>query len=267
MGTVFESSHVKLHLWLQAMHLLCASKKGMSTRQLQRMLGVGLKTAWFLGHRIREAMKEKRDIFTPRMGGPDQVVEIDETYVGRKAESKAYLPPAEKAPVMALVERGGSVRSFHVPNVRGETLRAVIAQHVSRESHLMTDESRAYTYIGHNFASHGTVTHSEKEYVRGDVYTNTVEGYFSIFKRGLYGIYEHVSEEHLHRYLAEFDFRYNNRIKLGVDDVARADRALDGVKGKRLTYQTTRRVGRAQAQAREPAGVSGRRQSRPIRGS
>jgi len=249
MGTVFESSHVGLHLWLQAMHLMCASKKGVSTRQLQRMLGVGLKTAWFLGHRIREAMKDRRDIFTPRMGGEGQTVEVDETFVGPKAENKAYRPPVEKAPVLALVERGGKVRSFHVANVRAETLRKVIAQHVSRESHLMSDESRAYTYVGHNFASHDTVTHSAKEYVRGDVHTNTVEGYFSILKRGLYGIYQHVSEEHLKRYLAEFDFRYNNRIKLGVDDVTRADRALDGVKGRRLTYQTTRGSGGAQAQA------------------
>ena len=249
MGTVFESSHVPLRLWLQAMHLICASKKGISTRQLQRMLGVGLKTAWFLGHRIREAMKESRDIFTPRMGGEGQTVEADETFVGRKADSKAFKPPVEKAPVMALVERGGSVRSFHVANVRGETIRAVLAQHVSRDSNLMTDEWRAYTYIGHNFASHGTVTHREKEYVRGDIHTNTVEGFFSILKRGIYGVYQHVSEEHLRRYLVEFDFRYNTRIKLGVNDVQRADLALEGVKGKRLTYQTTRRSGSAQAQA------------------
>lgn len=241
MGSIFEDSHLPLRLWLQAIHLMCASKKGISTRQLQRMLGCGLKTAWFLSHRIRESMKTHRGMFTEPMGGAGKTVEVDETYVGRKAGTKAFLPVSEKQPVVALVERNGEVRSFHMPTVRANTLRSVMARNISLESHLMTDESKMYTFIGHNFASHGTVIHSNREYVRGDVHTNTVEGYFSILKRGIYGVYQHVSEAHLNRYLSEFDFRYNNRIALGCDDNTRADRALKGAKGKRLTYQTTNR--------------------------
>lgn len=248
MGTIFESSHLPLHLWLQVIHLMCASKKGIATRQIQRMLNCSMKTAWFLGHRIRESMTEYRGIFTEPLGGADKIVEADETYVGRKAESKAFLPPAEKQPVFALVERKGAVRSFHVANIRAETLRTVMASNISLKSHLMTDEARTYTYVGHNFASHGTVAHALKEYVRGAVHTNTVEGYFSILKRGIYGVYQHVSEAHLKRYLSEFDFRYNNRIARGVDDTRRAEAALKGVKGKRLTYQTTRR-GRSEVRA------------------
>jgi transposase-like protein len=241
MGSIFEDSHLPLRLWLQAIHLMCASKKGISTRQLQRMLGCGLKTAWFLSHRIRETMKTHRGMFTEPMGGAGKTVEVDETYVGRKAGTKAFLPVSEKQPVVALVERNGEVRSFHMPTIRANTLRSVMARHISLESNLMTDESKIYTYVGHNFTSHGTVNHSNKEYVRGDVHTNTVEGYFSILKRGIYGVYQHVSEAHLNRYLSEFDFRYNNRIALGCDDNTRADRALKGAKGKRLTYQTTNR--------------------------
>jgi transposase-like protein len=240
MGTIFEDSHLPLHLWLQIIHLMCASKKGISTRQIQRMLNCSMKTAWFTGHRIREAMKETRGLFTPPLGGAGRTVEADETYIGRKAESRAYEAPAPKQAVMALVERGGKVRSFHVPNVTAQSLRPIIGRHAHMDSRFMSDESRIYTGIGWNFASHQTVVHSEKEYVRGDVYTNTVEGYFSILKRGIYGVYQHVSEAHLKRYLCEFDFRYSNRIKLGVDDVKRADLVLAGVKGKRLTYETTR---------------------------
>jgi hypothetical protein len=240
MGTIFEDSHLPLHLWLQIIHLMCCSKKGIATRQIQRMLNCSMKTAWFAGHRIREAMKENRGLFTPPLGGAGKTVEADETYVGRKAGSRAYEAPAPKQAVMALVERGGKVRSFHVPNVSAQFLRPILARHAHMDSRFMTDESPIYTGIGWNFASHGTVIHSAKEYVRGDVYTNTAEGYFSILKRGIYGIYQHVSEAHLHRYLCEFDFRYSNRIKLGIDDKMRADLALQGVKGKRLTYQTTR---------------------------
>jgi transposase-like protein len=240
MGTIFEDSHLPLHLWLQVIHLMCCSKKGIATRQIQRMLNCSMKTAWFTGHRIREAMKENRRLFTPPLGGAGKTVEADETYVGRKAGSRAYEAPAPKQAVMALVERGGKVRSFHVPNVTAQFLRPILARHAHMDSRFMTDESSIYTGIGWNFASHGTVVHSAKEYVRGEVYTNTIEGYFSILKRGIYGIYQHVSEAHLHRYLCEFDFRYSNRIKLGIDDSARADIALKGVKGKRLTYETTR---------------------------
>ena len=197
MGTLFEDSHLPLHLWLQVIHLMCASKKGLATRQIQRMLRCSMKTAWFLGHRIREAMTEYRGIFTDPLGGAGKTVEVDETYVGRKAESKAFLAPAEKAPVFSLVERQGMVRSFHVPTVRAETLRSIMARNISRKSHLMSDEHPIYTYVGHNFTSHGTIAHAQKEYVRGPVHTNTVEGFFSILKRGLYGVYQHVSEPHL----------------------------------------------------------------------
>jgi transposase-like protein len=240
MGSIFEDSHLPLHLWLQIIHLMCSSKKGISTRQIQRMLECSMKTAWFLTHRIREAMKDHRGLFTPPIGGAGKTVEVDETYVGRKAGTKAFLPVSEKQPVVALVERNGEVRSFHMPTIRANTLRSAMARNISLESNLMTDESKMYTFIGHNFASHGTVVHSNREYVRGEIHTNTVEGYFSILKRGIYGIYQHVSEAHLNRYLCEFDFRYNYRIALGVDDSARAARALRGAKGKRLTYQTTR---------------------------
>jgi transposase-like protein len=248
MGTIFESSHLPLHLWLQVIHLMCASKKGIATRQIQRMLVCSMKTAWFLTHRIREAMAEKRGLFTDPMGGEGHTIEADETFVGRKAESRAYEAPAVKQIVMTLVQRGGGVRSFHIPDVTANSLRAVVGRHAHRDSRFITDERPAYTGIGWNFAAHETIAHSAKEYVRGDVYTNTVEGYFSILKRGIYGVYQHVSEAHLHRYLSEFDFRYSNRIRLGIDDVQRAERALVGAKGKRLTYRTTA-GGRAENQA------------------
>jgi len=244
MGTVFESSHLPLHLWLQIIHLMCASKKGISTHQIQRMLRCSMKTAWFLGHRIREAMREVRDLFTAPLGGAGHVIEADETYIGRKSTSRAFEAPGPKQAVMALVERGGAIRSFHIPNVTARMLHPILARHAHRDSRFMSDELPAYSGIGWNFVSHQTVTHSLKEYVRGDVYTNTVEGYFSILKRGVYGVYQHVSEAHLKRYLAEFDFRYSHRMKLGIDDVKRADLALLGARGKRLTYETTRR-GRA----------------------
>ena len=236
-----------LRLWLQVIHLMAASKKGVSTRQIQRMLMCSMKTAWFLNMRIREAMRTPtRGIFTPQLGGVGAAVEGDETYIGGKkanmslSKRKALgdaIP--EKQVVFSLVERDGAVRSFHVANVRADTLRPILAKHVSRDSHFMTDEANVFNYPGYRFATHQTVNHSANEYVRGDVYTNTVEGYFSILKRGIYGVYQHVSEAHLQRYLVEFDFRYTNREKLGVDDIARADLVLRGVKGKRLTYETT----------------------------
>jgi len=239
-GTIFEDSHLPLHLWLQVIHLFCASKKGIATRQIQRMLRCSMKTAWFLGHRIREAMTEYRGIFTEPLGGAGRVVEGDETYVGRRAETKAFKPPVKKRAVFALVERQGQVRSFHIPNITANTVRSVMARNVSRESHFMSDEHPYYMNITHEFAAHGTIRHADKEYTRGPVHTNTVEGFFSILKRGLTGVYQNVSQAHLQRYLAEFDFRYNNRIALGVDDTRRAQRALKGAKGKRLTYETTR---------------------------
>jgi transposase-like protein len=246
MGTVFESSHLPLHLWLQIIHLMCASKKGISTHQIQRMLRCSMKTAWFLGHRIREAMNDKPDPFFSPIGGEGKTVEADETYVGPEAKNRAYEAPKPKLPIMALVERGGMVRSFHVPNVTAKVLRPIIGRHIHRDSRFMTDEAHVYTGVGWQFDRHFTVAHAAKEYVRGSVYTNTVEGFFSILKRGVYGVYQHVSEAHLHRYLNEFDFRYSNRIKLGIDDVKRADLAIEGARGKRLTYETTRSQWRAQ---------------------
>ena len=245
-GTVFEASHVPMRVWLQAIYLFCSSKKGISTRQLQRTFQCGMKTAWFLGHRVREAMTDLK--ITGPLGGSGKVVEIDETYVGGKEANKhawkrtpGSQGGANKAPVVSLVERDGSVRSFHVPNVTAETLSPVITVNVDKATYLMTDGSSIYPSIGAGFAGHGTVNHSAEEYVRAYFWhTNTVENYFSIFKRGVFGCYFHVSEAHLHRYAAEFDFRYNNRAKLGVDDLARADRVLAGAKGKRLTYATTR---------------------------
>jgi transposase-like protein len=238
-GTVFESSHVPMRVWLQAIYLFCSSKKGISTRQLQRTFGCGLKTAWFLGHRVREAMTELNLLDSGPLGGANQVVEADETYVGGKARNrKNVIPP--KAPVLSLVERDGRVRSFHVPNVTAQSLKPIIVSHVNKATYLMTDESPVYWSIGREFSGHGAVNHSAQEYVRAAFWhTNTVENFFSIFKRGIYGCYFHVSEKHLHRYAAEFDFRHNNRIALGIDDLARADRALVGAKGKRLTYRTT----------------------------
>jgi transposase-like protein len=238
-GTIFEASHLKLHLWLQAIHLMCASKKGISTRQLHRMLGCGLKTAWFLSHRIREAMIENKGVFVTPLGGIEKTVEADETYLGRKSTTKAFKPVAENQAIFALVERDGSVRSFHVANVRASTLHTIINKHAAIDSRFITDEAGVYLGAHARFIHHATVQHSKKEYVCGTIHTNTVEGYFSILKRGIYGVYQHVSEAHLKRYLVEFDFRYSHRAKLGVDDVARADLAIKGARGKRLTYRTT----------------------------
>jgi transposase-like protein len=239
-GTIFEKSHVPLHIWLQAMHLMCSSKKGFSANQFCRNLGVDFKTGWFIGHRIREAMRDT-GMLGP-LGGEGAFVEADETFVGGKARNRAYKAPSPKKAVVALVERKGRVRSQHVPEVNAANLRPILEAGIDKASHLRTDESGVYWKAGEKFASHHTVNHSADEYVRGDAHTNTAESFFSILKRGIYGIYQHVSEEHLHRYLAEFDFRHNNRIALGVDDVERTDRAIRGIIGKRLTYRTTRRT-------------------------
>jgi transposase-like protein len=246
-GTIFEDSHFPLHLWLQAIQLISSSKKGISARQIQRAFNCSMKTAWFLTHRIREIMKRDDDLFSPPMGGDGKTLEADWTYVGRKPGTKVRHGGGHMNPVFSLVERDGAARSFHMPNVRGENLRSVLAVHADRASHLMTDEAAAFTEIGWNFASHGSVKHSADEYVRGDIHTNTIEGFFSILKRGVYGVYQNVSEAHLHRYLAEFDFRYTHREKLGVDDVQRAKIALAGARGKRLTYETTSRGRRTEA--------------------
>jgi transposase-like protein len=235
-GTLYERSHIPLHKWLLATHLLCASKKGMSAHQLWRQLGFGsYRTAWFMAHRIREGMREAH--LSEPMGGAGKFVEADETYVGGRAKNRAYKEPPPKEAVMSLVERGGKVRSRHVPEVTASTLRPIIVDAIAKETHFRTDESPVYYKIGEGFASHLTVNHSISEYVRGDAYTNTVEGYFSILKRGIYGVYHHVSAEHLKRYLGEFDFRYNYRIALGFDDTTRAALAVKGIAGKRLTYR------------------------------
>lgn len=229
-GTIFESSHVPLSKWLAAFYLLCASKKGMSAHQLHRMLGVTYKTAWFMFHRIREAMKEPA--FASKLSG---VVEADETYIGgKKSNTKRGRGAADKKAVLALVERDGKARSFHVANVTTATLGAAVREHVDTSARLMTDEWKAYVKVGKEMADHQTVAHSYDEYVRGDVYTNTVEGFFSILKRGVDGTYHHISKVHLHRYLNEFDFRYNRR---DLSDSARTIAALEGSEGRRLKYR------------------------------
>jgi len=242
MGTIFEESHLPLHKWLQAIHLLCSSKKGISSHQLHRVLECTYKTAWFLSHRIREAMRS--DNFTP-MGGNGKTVEADETYIGRLKGVTHTRGGRHKNMVLTLVERGGIARSFHIDSATVARVIPIVRANVAKESQLMTDESNAYTRVGREFASHDTVNHGDEEYGRTEVRdgaavkinTNTVEGYYSIFKRGMKGVYQHCAEHHLHRYLAEFDFRYSNRSALGVEDGARAVTALLGAKGKRLTYR------------------------------
>jgi transposase-like protein len=235
-GTVFEDSHVPMRLWLQAMFLLCSSKKGISTNQLHRTLGVTLKTAWFMSHRIRAAMQT---VGLPPIGGPGGIVEVDETFIGRvEGVPKQKSGSAHKNVVLTLVERGGSARSFHIDSTRRADVEGIMRANIRKESRLMTDEARHYKAIGREFASHESVNHHEEEYGRGVVHTNTVENFYSVFKRGMKGVYQHCSEKHLHRYIGEFDFRYSNRMRLGVDDVERTERALMGIVGKRLTYQT-----------------------------
>lgn len=234
-GTLFERSKVPLHKWFQAAYLLCSSKKGISSHQLHRMLGVTYQTAWFMTHRLREAMRD--GTFPGALGGQNKVVEADETYIGGKAKNRAYREPPKKEAVISLVERDGSIRSFHVSAVNARTLRPILMENIDRASRLQTDESPVYTKMGDEFASHGTVNHSIDEYVRGVInHTNTVENYFSILKRGLTGIYQHVGEQHLKRYVGEFDFRYNTR---QLTDLERTIAALRGIEGKRLFYKTS----------------------------
>ena len=237
--TVMESSHIPVHVWLQAMHLVASSKKGISANQLHRTLGITLKSAWFLGHRIREAMTAGPGPLGP-LGGAGATVEADETWIGGRAENRAFAPVPSKAAVFALVERGGEVRAFHVPRVTASNLAPIIAKHVHGDTRFITDESSVYAHPGSWFSSHETVNHRAREYVRAEAYTNTVENYFSILKRGVYGCYFHVSEAHLHRYLAEFSFRHSYWVKLGFDDTDRTTLAVKGIKGKRLTYRTAR---------------------------
>lgn len=244
MGTLYERSHIPLNKWLLATHLLCSSKKGISAHQLWRMLGFGsYRTAWFMAHRICEGM---RDLFPESgpLGGEGKTVEIDETYIGGKEKNKHRNKRVKganggigKEAVFSLVERGGSVRSHHVATVSVKNLAPILNEQIHAATNVMSDGGGAR--VGSMFARHQTVNHSIGEYVRGDVHTNTIEGYFSILKRGINGVYHHVSQQHLKRYLAEFDFRYNERMALGIDDKARAVKAIKGVAGKRLTYRQT----------------------------
>ncbi len=236
-GTIFEDSHVALKFWLQAIFLIASSKKGISSNQLHRTLGVTLKTAWFMSHRVREAMKDGHD---DKLGGPETsgIVEADETYFGKTKGFGKGAHPNKKQKVVALVERKGRVRSFHMPTITAETVKPVLQGQIEQNVRLMTDGAGLYEKIGKTFASHETVNHAAGEYARGDVTTNTVEGFFGILKMGIGGVYQHVSPQHFHRYLSEFDFRYSNRKKLGIEDGERADILLQGVVGKRLTYQT-----------------------------
>ena len=207
-GTLYERSKVPLNKWLMVTHLLMASKKGMSALQISRMIGLSYKTTWFLCHRIRESLRDTPDA---KLGGRNKVVEADESYVGGKAKNRAFKEPAPKKAVVSLVERDGHVRSFHVANVTGEMVRPIIAKHVEAATNLMTDEAPLYGKVGKTMNSHKTVNHSANEYARlgGYIHINTAENFFSILKRGIIGSYHHVSEAHLHRYLGEFDFRYN----------------------------------------------------------
>lgn len=238
-GTVFEHARVPLHKALQAVYLICSSKKGISSNQLSRALEISLKAAWFLGHRIREAMRDGK---LGALGGEGRTVEADGTFVGGKdknkhANKRAGRGGMDKEPVFALVERRGTVRSLHVPAVDADTLRPILQAQLDGASMVYTDGDGAMRVLGAELDKHEWVNHGIGEYVRGDAHTNTIEGYFSILKRGIVGTYHHVSQQHLKRYLAEFDFRYNNRVALGVDDFSRTMTALLGVKGKRLTYK------------------------------
>jgi transposase-like protein len=250
-GTVFERSKIALNKWVLATHLLSASKKGMSSHQLHRMLGVTYKTAWFMAHRIREAMRE---ISPDPLGGPGKIVEADEAYISKKPtktvfvtgkgwvrvrDSQAIRGRRAVEKVFALVERDGKARSFHVEEVTAKTLRPILVSQIDRKSRLMTDEARLYRATGREFAEHQSVNHSIHEYVRGEASTNTIEGYFSILKRGLIGTYQHVGSQHLKRYLGEFDFRYNHR---KITDAERSNEALKGIEGKRVTYRRVNKV-------------------------
>jgi transposase-like protein len=244
-GTIFEASHIKLHLWLQAIFLIASSKKGISTHQLHRTLGITLKSAWFMTHRIREAMRSGD--FAP-FGSDGGAVEVDETFIGHdysvkpKGEKKGrgYM---HKNKVFSLVDRTtGQARSIVVDEINASTLVPIMRENIAREARVMTDEAAQYKLVGREFAEHGFTRHSKGEYVSQEdpsIHTNTIEGFFSVFKRGMKGVYQHCGHNHLNRYLAEFDFRYNNRMALGVNDQQRAERLLGGVVGKRLTYETT----------------------------
>lgn len=236
-GTVFEHARMPLHKMLQAVYLMTSSKKGISAHQLHRVLEVTYKTAWFLAHRIREAMRSGD--LAP-FGGNGGAVEVDETFIGRKAGAPVKGAYHHKMAVLGLVDREtGRSRLFHVEKASGKLIQPIVMANIAREARLMTDESMIYRKVGREFADHQAVHHYEKEYVRGDVTTNTVEGAFSIFKRGMRGVYQHCAEKHLHRYLAEFEFRYSFREDNGYNDKDRSTEAVKGIAGKRLTYRSS----------------------------
>lgn len=238
-GTIFESSHIAMRDWLAAIHLVCSAKKGISANQLHRTLGITLKSAWFMAHRIREAMKPA-DSAGP-LGGSGKVVELDETFLGRSPKTK-QAPGKRPVAILSLIERGASVRSIPLGDgFRSLEIMRAVYRHVEPESTVHTDGAGYYKNVRMHVRAHEKVDHSKKEWVRGDVHTNSLEGYFSIFKRGLVGVYQIMSEKHLHRYCHEFDFRHSNRARLGINDAERADRLLKGVVGRRLTYRTTNR--------------------------
>lgn len=253
-GTIYERSHIPLHKWVYATHLMTASKKGISAAQLHRMLGFGsYRTAWFMAHRIREAMKGSSG--TAPLGGEGKVVEADETYFhktemksevnseGKPYKTRSYkhgkgtyrlLGTADKRPIVVLMERGGKARAFHVAEANRETIEPLLDKYVSKESRLHTDESHLYKRMGKRFKTHESVNHSKEEYARGDVTSNSAEGFFNVFKRGMIGTYQHCGEAYLQRYIIEFEFRHNTRVKLGVNDKERATLAIKGAAGKRL---------------------------------
>ncbi len=240
-GSVMHGSHLPLHKWLQAAYLICSSKKGVSAKQIERTIQVTYKSAWFMMHRLRAAMDPIYTAAPQPMGGEGKIIEADETYIGRKAGYTKKAAFHHKNTVFSLVERGGEVRSFHLDRADKQIVKAIVDANVRRETRHYTDGATWYqnNALGLD-GGHDWVDHGKEEWVRGDVHTNTVEGFFSVFKRGMKGIYQHCSEKHLHRYLAEFDFRYNNRERLGIDDTKRTENALKGAKGKRLTYRRTR---------------------------
>jgi len=237
--TVMERSHVPLNLWALAMFIMASSKKGTSARQMARMMGLkSMKTIWFLTHRIREAMKDDK---SGPLGGADKAVEADEGYFGGRGENRAFAPPPKKYPVLALVERDGRARSFHITNVTAKTLKPIMYKTIDRASYLMTDDLWLYRSIGRQFAAHATVRHKSGEYARqaegvraGFYHTNTVECFFSLCKRAVFGAHHSISEAHLHRYCIEWDFKFSNR---KITDGERTALIAQQAEGKRLMYQ------------------------------
>ena len=245
-GTIFEESHIPLHLWLQAIHLMVSSKKGISSHQLHRVLGITYKSAWFLTHRIRECM---RDGALAPMGGNGGAVEVDETFIGQnpdKPKKKGARGYAHKNAMLTLVDRDTKrAKSIVVDDIRKHTLVPILRENIAKEAVVYTDEAKQYGKLSDDFADHDFTTHSKGEYVKREkpqVHTNTVEGFYSIFKRGMKGVYQHCGKQHLHRYAAEFDFRYNNRIANGIDDSQRAGLVLESTYGRRLTYSDSSTV-------------------------